>query len=131
MKSRRPTLSVSRTDLQRGIRTVTKGLQPRLPIEIRIDSADGNVSMFGPGASVTFDGNGYWPGSAFVQGALLKKLGLCLPAGDAIQLEFKDGLVIGNVRLTARWQDISPEPAVIPLDASLGEILAVEVEQPD
>lgn len=63
-----PTLTVDRAEFRRGIRPVTKGVDRKLPIDVRFDYRDEQLRLHGHGAVVSIAAKGTWEGSAFVHG---------------------------------------------------------------
>ena len=124
MESWSPNFSVRRGDFRRAVRAVTKGLPARLPVEIRIHYADGQIHLQVPGATVSLEAIGHWRGVAFVPAKALKRLASVLPKEDPLHLHFRDGRFhIESFSFAARWQDIAASPMTIPIGASTGDLL--------
>ncbi len=86
---------------------------------------DGSCLFFvTQGAETSISGQGYWPGTARVAAKYIIPLIKIPPENDPLTLRIIDGkLKIETYTIVCKWQDTSPVPIDVPMDARPIDIL--------
>ena len=126
-----PSLTVPRDQLKGAIQAVSVGLGRKGDFRIRMEFADGEMSLHGVGASTSIDAEGRWPGVALVSARVLKSVATRLPSGDFLHVSVRDGrFYIEAWSISAEWQDISPPAITVPINHAVVDILVLAKQKP-
>ncbi|MFH1069495.1 MAG: hypothetical protein V1794_07715 [Candidatus Glassbacteria bacterium] len=93
---------------------------------------DGWLELQAQGVSVQITASGTWPGRVRVSLYNLRPMLSHPPKENPLLIRFQDDLLFfGSYSVSAQWEDISPQPELIPMGLSWVELLKLRFEYPE
>ncbi len=121
-----PVLTVTRTDLEKGLRLIRKFCRPSMKAEAVLSFDDSCLHVEIGGMSVAIGAQGHWPGQARVPGRFIVALAEIPPRGDPLSFRVQDGrLHIGTSTVACAWQSSWSNLIELPMGASEAELLSL------
>ena len=125
-------LSVNPKELKDALKKIRLSDRKFTVGEVAFSFKDGFLELQTQGVSVEIAASGTWPGKARANLFNLRPLLLHPPKENPLIIRFREGhLLFGSYSVPANWEDISPPPALIPMDLSWIELLKLRFEYPE
>lgn len=122
------TLHVNQGELLEGLKQITKLVKKKKIGQGVITNENGKLVVYLEGISIEASAEGALPGMVRVDGTVIQKLSKVLPHDNPLTIQL-DGehLFIGSFSIPCHWANVEPNPVQIPMDASLTDILGLEL----
>jgi hypothetical protein len=122
-------LEVDRTTLRDGLRQLARHTRPARAGDAVLRFEDGSLDVQIGGGRIRAPATGRWPGEARVPGSFVLAMAKHLPNSDPIPIRVENGrLHLAGTSIGCHWQKFGAAQAVIPIGASLVQILRVGAE---